>query len=69
VPVWRLESVPVGDVMAGPAIVETATTTVVIDPGATFSRRQSGTLHIVPRSGESAAEGRGEPWTASAWQS
>ena len=48
VPVWRLESVPVGQSMTGPAIVETATTTVVIDRGASFSRRPSGTLHIVP---------------------
>jgi N-methylhydantoinase A len=68
VAVWRLESVPLGQVMTGPAIVETATTTVVIDPGATFSRRPSGTLHIVPAAGERASEGRGEAWTASAWR-
>jgi N-methylhydantoinase A len=68
VPVWRLESVPLGQQMTGPAIVETATTTVVIDPGASFSRRPSGTLHIVPAPGERASEGRGEAWTASAWR-
>jgi N-methylhydantoinase A len=68
VAVWRLESVPLGQVMTGPAIVETATTTVVIDPGASFSRRPSGTLHIVPAAGERASEGRGEAWTASAWR-
>ena len=67
--VWRLESVPVGQDLTGPAIVETATTTVVIDPGARFSRRPTGTLHIVPAAGEDAADGGGEAWTASAWPS
>jgi N-methylhydantoinase A len=66
VPVWRLDSVPVGETQTGPAIVETATTTVVIDGDASFSRRPTGTLHIVP---EGAADRGGEPWTASAWPS
>jgi N-methylhydantoinase A len=69
VPVWRLESIPPGEAMTGPAIVETATTTVVIDPGAAFNRRASGTLHILPNGGSGAGEGRGEVWTASAWPS
>jgi N-methylhydantoinase A len=51
VDVWRLEALPVAERLSGPAIVETATTTVVIDAGAAFSRRSSGTLHIRP-SGE-----------------
>ena len=59
-------SVPVGETQTGPAIVETATTTVVIDGDASFSRRPTGTLHIVP---EGAADRGGEPWTASAWRS
>jgi len=66
VPVWRLDSVPVGETQTGPAIVETATTTVVIDGDASFSRRPTGSLHIVP---EGAADRGGEPWTASAWPS
>lgn len=67
VPVWRLDSVPLDEPMSGPAIVESATTTVVIDPGARFRRRASGTLHIVPAPGTATSEGRGEAWTASAW--
>ena len=50
-PVWRLESIPVDEAQTGPAIVETATTTVVIDGDASFSRRATGTLHIVPDGG------------------
>lgn len=54
--VWRLEDVPVGDPQAGPAIVETATTAVLIDEGASFMCRPSGTLHVVPAPrGESTA--------------
>jgi N-methylhydantoinase A len=66
VPVWRLAAIPVEEAMDGPAVVETATTTVVIDAGARFRRRATGTLHIVP--GAAVAEG-GEAWTASAWRS
>jgi N-methylhydantoinase A len=69
VPVWRLAAVPLDEVIKGPAIVETATTTVVIDPEASYSRRQSGTLHIVPAGDEVAAGEGGERWTASAWRS
>jgi N-methylhydantoinase A len=46
--VWRLEALPVDESLPGPAIVETPTTTVVVDAGATFRRRQGDTLHIVP---------------------
>ena len=45
--VWRLGSVPVGEELTGPAIVEMPTTTVLVDPGAMFTRRASGTLRIV----------------------
>jgi N-methylhydantoinase A len=69
VPVWRLESVPLEETLAGPAIVETATTTVVVDPGARFSRRASGTLRIVPEAGSATAPEGGAAWTASAWRS
>lgn len=50
--VWRLDSVPVSEPQPGPAIVETATTTVLVDPGATFCRRPSGTLHVRTEVGE-----------------
>jgi N-methylhydantoinase A len=53
---WRLEEIPPGRSYNGPAIVETAATTVLIDPGAIFSRRESGTLHILPRSDGDRAE-------------
>ena len=69
VPVWRLDAVPLDQMMHGPAIVETATTTVVVDVGASFGRRPTGTLHVVPVSPSASTEGRGEAWTASAWPS
>lgn len=46
--VWRLEDVPVDDRRPGPAIVETDTTSILIDAGASFTRRVSGTIHIAP---------------------
>ncbi len=46
--VWRLPDVPIDRQVAGPAVVETATTSVLIEEGAQFSRRSSGTLHVVP---------------------
>jgi N-methylhydantoinase A len=51
VPVWRLDAIPLERQLTGPAIVEAATTTVVIDPGASFLRRAGGTLHIRPGGG------------------
>ncbi|MBT2212268.1 hydantoinase/oxoprolinase family protein [Actinomadura sp. NEAU-AAG7] len=53
--VWRLEAVPVGAELRGPAIVESATTTIVIDDGAVFTRRPSGTIHVVPGTGAAPA--------------
>jgi N-methylhydantoinase A len=74
VPIWRLEAIPVGQLVTGPAVVETATTTVLIDAGARCGRRPSGTLHIVPEpgvpaSGHAVAVEGGEAWTESGWQS
>lgn len=46
--VRRFETMPVGEKLAGPAIVESPFTTVVIDPGATAERRPSGSLSIDP---------------------
>lgn len=46
--VRRFETMPVGEKLAGPAIVESPFTTVVIDTGATAERRASGSLSIDP---------------------
>lgn len=48
--VRRFEGLEPGDVIAGPAIVESSFTTVVIPPGASAERRASGSLSIVPGS-------------------
>ena len=47
VDVWRLDALPVSTSLPGPAIVESETTTVVIEPDVTFELRPSGTLRIV----------------------
>jgi N-methylhydantoinase A len=44
--VHRLESLNTNMSVAGPAIVESAFTTIVIDPGAVAVRRPSGSLSI-----------------------
>ncbi len=44
--VWRLDSLPLSTVLSGPAIVESETTTVVIEPDARFARGPSGTLRV-----------------------
>lgn len=46
VDVYRFEALDTGERVAGPAIVESAFTTIVIDPGATAVRRASGSLSI-----------------------
>ena len=46
--VIHVEDMPVEDVLAGPAIVESPFTTVVINPGASVRRNASGALAIVP---------------------
>ncbi len=46
--VRRFETLQVGEKLAGPAIVESPFTTVVVDPGATAERRASGSLSIDP---------------------
>jgi N-methylhydantoinase A len=48
VPVLRFESMTDGETVAGPALVESAFTTVVLDPGASAVRRPSGSLSIDP---------------------
>ena len=49
--VRRFEAMRPGEVLAGPAIVESPFTTVVVDPGATAERRASGSISIVPGNG------------------
>jgi N-methylhydantoinase A len=44
--VWRLESIPEGQELVGPAIVESDFTSIVIDPGAKAWRDTSGNLVI-----------------------
>ena len=48
--VRRFEAMRVGEILAGPAIIESPFTTVVVDPGATAERRASGSISIVPGS-------------------
>lgn len=45
--VWRLATMPIAKSMRGPAIVESQTTTVLIESGTTFQLRPTGTVHIV----------------------
>lgn len=51
--VRRFEAMKVGEILNGPAIIESPFTTVVVDPGATAERRASGSVSIVP--GKAAA--------------
>jgi N-methylhydantoinase A len=63
--VWNLDSLPTGAAIAGPAIVESEMTTVVIEPDVVVTRQPSGTLHMgwpgqsrsdVVRAGQGARE-------------
>jgi N-methylhydantoinase A len=45
-PVHGFEAMRAGDTVTGPAIIESAFTTVVIDPGASAAKRASGSLSI-----------------------
>jgi N-methylhydantoinase A len=69
VPVWRLEAIPIERPLNGAAIVETTTTTVLIDEGASFTRRPTGSLHVTPDPGPDAQQEGGGAWTVSAWRS
>jgi N-methylhydantoinase A len=46
--VRRFEAMTAGEKLAGPAIIESPFTTVVVDPGAVAERRKSGSVSIVP---------------------
>jgi N-methylhydantoinase A len=46
--VRRFEAMMVGEIVEGPAIVESSFTTIVVNPGATAVRRDSGSLSIDP---------------------
>jgi N-methylhydantoinase A len=48
VPVRRLDALPEGEAFAGPAILESPFTTVVIDPDARYERRPTGSLVVIP---------------------
>ncbi len=47
-PVRRLDLLPLGETFAGPAILESPFTTVVIDPAAHYVRQPSGSLVVLP---------------------
>lgn len=48
-PVRRLESIAPAEMMAGPALIESSFTTVVVDPHARYRRSQNGSLLIEAR--------------------
>ena len=48
VPVRYFESLPAGEAVPGPVLVESPVTTVVVDPGATVERTERGSLLITP---------------------
>jgi N-methylhydantoinase A len=52
--ILRLEAMSPGTQIAGPAIVESSFTTVVLNPGAIAERSASGSLVITPEGGELA---------------
>ncbi|GAA1620058.1 hydantoinase/oxoprolinase family protein [Kribbella sancticallisti] len=56
--VWRLADIPVDSVNHGPAVVETSTTAVLMEEGARFTRKASGTLHVVPAGAAGPAQAR-----------
>jgi len=47
-PVRRLDALPEGQEFAGPAILESPFTTVVVDPAARYVRQPSGSLVVFP---------------------
>jgi len=46
--VRRFEAIAAGEIVTGPAIIESSFTTVVVNPGATAQRRPSGSLSLDP---------------------
>ena len=52
--VWHVDRMPIGDRLAGPAVVQTETTTVVVDAGSEFELLPSGTLRLYPEGGAQA---------------
>jgi len=52
--ICRLESMAPGATIAGPAIVESSFTTIVLNPGASAERSASGSLVVFPAAGELA---------------
>jgi N-methylhydantoinase A len=55
--IWRLEGMRPGTTVAGPAIVESSFTTIVLNPGAEARRAESGSLVITPNVGIPTAAG------------
>ncbi len=59
--ILNLEAMAIGEIVGGPAIIESSFTTVVLNPGASAERTSSGSLLITP-----LPAGRPEPSAASA---
>lgn len=59
--VWHASHMPVEEWLFGPAILQTATTTVVIDPTTSFRLLPTGTLQLLPNSNPDATREYGEP--------
>ena len=62
--VWHASHMPVAQWLYGPAIVQTATTTVVIDPTTSFQLLPSGTLQLLPNSNAGPTRQHDEPETS-----
>jgi N-methylhydantoinase A len=54
-PVFEFRDLAIGKQVKGPAIVESPFTSVVIEPGATFSRTKSSNLVLKPRAASELA--------------
>jgi N-methylhydantoinase A len=53
--IWRLEALAPGVVIAGPAVIESSFTTIVVNPGASARRAGSGSLVITLHAQETSA--------------
>ena len=59
--VWRIDHMPIDHELRGPALVHSATTTVVIDPGASLRLLATGTLQLKPDEVPSSSTGTASP--------
>ncbi len=57
--ICKLEALTPGTQVAGPAVIESSFTTIVLNPGASAERAASGSLVIIPQDGEPAVPAAG----------